>query len=345
MRRPRRGAAHQAGVAGLRHDGDAVVVAELHDLGGLLDGGRPHHDGRGADPRAAPVGDERLLALLVQDQALVADDGAQAAPGRRASPAWSGCCGGMTVSGMFPRVCGSLAAAGLTPSSAAARRSRSLIARPNPVCGMGMTAMRPMSGRSSARRWANRLAAASPRSPAGLRLSVTPGAGERLRAERQQAFVGGDGRRARAAPAGPARSGSASWPGDLRGGVARRAGRRSARSGRSPPRSPRAWRRRAAAGSACAVVRSSTVDSTPTAHGPPSRIIVTAIAQQFGDMLGAGRADGAAAIGRRRGDRPAGGADQRLRHRMRRRADRHGVEPGRRQQRDRQSPSRAAARA
>ena len=78
MRRPRRGAAHQAGVAGLRHDGDAVLVAELHDLGGLLDGGRPHDDGRGADPRAAPVGDERLLALVVRDQALVADDGAQA---------------------------------------------------------------------------------------------------------------------------------------------------------------------------------------------------------------------------------------------------------------------------
>ena len=55
-------------------------------------------------------------------------------------------------------------------------------------------------------------------------------------------------------------------------------------------------------------------------------------AQRLGHMLGARRADGAAAVGRGRGDRPAGGTDQGLRDGMRRRADRHGIETCGRQQ-------------
>jgi hypothetical protein len=74
----RRGAAHQPGVAALRHDRDAMLEAEFYDLGDFLGRCRPHHDGGGADQRAAPVAHERLLALVVQDQPLVADDGAQA---------------------------------------------------------------------------------------------------------------------------------------------------------------------------------------------------------------------------------------------------------------------------
>jgi hypothetical protein len=75
---PRRGTAHQAGVATLRNDGNAVVVAELDDSGDFRGAGRTH-DRRGL-PRqfAAPVGHEGLLVLLVQDQAFVADDGPQA---------------------------------------------------------------------------------------------------------------------------------------------------------------------------------------------------------------------------------------------------------------------------
>ena len=59
-----------------------------------------------------------------------------------------------------------------------------------------------------------------------------------------------------------------------------------------------------------------------------------AIAQGLRDMFGPGRADGAAAVGGRPRDRPARRPDQRLGDRMRRRADRHGIEAGGRQQRD-----------
>ena len=181
---------------------------------------------------------------------------------------------------------------------------------------------------------ANRLAAASARSPRRAEIEREPGAGRQPRPERQQAFVGADAASRPAAPAAPARSGCRAGPATCarrrRVGMASLSAigpiTASIASRVAPPGRSRVG---------VAVVRSSTVDSRPTGHGPPSRISVTAIAQRFGDMLGAGRADGAAAIGRGRGDRPAGGADQRLRHRMRRRADRHRVEPGRRQQRDR----------
>src|SRR3984893_2789984 len=74
MRGPRRGTAHQTGVPTLRHDGDAVVVAELHDPGDLLGIRGTHHRRSPPDPRTAPVGYERLLVVLVQDQALVTHD-------------------------------------------------------------------------------------------------------------------------------------------------------------------------------------------------------------------------------------------------------------------------------
>src|SRR5581483_1932190 len=58
------------------------------------------------------------------------------------------------------------------PTKPAARRSRSLIASPRPSSGIGATAMARAPEASAARRKAKRLAAASARSPAGLRFSV-----------------------------------------------------------------------------------------------------------------------------------------------------------------------------
>src|SRR5262249_42271239 len=55
---------------------------------------------------------------------------------------------------------------------AAARRRRSLMARPRPCSGTGIPASRRAPLASSRRRWAKRLAAAWVRSPAGLRLRV-----------------------------------------------------------------------------------------------------------------------------------------------------------------------------
>ena len=78
------------------------------------------------------------------------------------------------------------------------------MARPKPCSGMGMTAMRRMPGRSSARSMANRLAAASDRSPCGLRLSAGRSAAhEGVGAEGQQRLVGGGARGVRAGPAAP----------------------------------------------------------------------------------------------------------------------------------------------
>ena len=52
------------------------------------------------------------------------------------------------------------------------------------------------------------------------------------------------------------------------------------------------------------------------------------IAELGHDMAGFGRADPAGKVGRGGGDRPPGGAQQRLRHRVGGGADRHRVEAG-----------------
>ena len=70
-------AADQAGVAALRHHRDLLGCAELHDIRDFLCVGRPHHGERVAYKAFAPVGDVGMLALVVGDQTLVADDGAQ----------------------------------------------------------------------------------------------------------------------------------------------------------------------------------------------------------------------------------------------------------------------------
>ncbi len=77
VRRPGRGPAHQAGVATLRHDGDAVLMAKPDHFGDFLGAGRTN-DGPGtSNQQSTPVRHERLLAVLVLDQALLAHDRAQ----------------------------------------------------------------------------------------------------------------------------------------------------------------------------------------------------------------------------------------------------------------------------
>ena len=58
------------------------------------------------------------------------------------------------------------------PTYPAARLSRSLIASPSPSLGIGATAMAVGCAPSASRRQANRLAAASRRSPTGLRFQT-----------------------------------------------------------------------------------------------------------------------------------------------------------------------------
>ena len=105
MGRPRRGAAHQAGVAALRHDGDAVVVAKLHDLGDLLDcwlaAPRPRHCRCACRASRCTKG---CLSCSSRIRPL-SPTMARKLSARRASPATVGMTGAMTVSGMFPRFC------------------------------------------------------------------------------------------------------------------------------------------------------------------------------------------------------------------------------------------------
>ena len=195
---------------------------------------------------------ERLLALVVQDQAPCRPRWRARPRGRRASPARSEWWEWRYRASVFVlllrleilAVRGACAVIQPRP-----RRRRSLIARPNPVSGMGMTAMRPMPGRSSARSMANRLAAASARSPARAEIVGQPGRLPAPWAEGEQAFVGGDGGRVQ--PHRPRRRIVAcELARRFAGRVARRNGIAQRHWDRSPPRSPRAWRRRAAAASA-----------------------------------------------------------------------------------------------
>ncbi len=51
------------------------AAQKLHDGRHLLGGGRPHDGQRLAEIGLAPVGEIGVLAFLVEDEALVADDG------------------------------------------------------------------------------------------------------------------------------------------------------------------------------------------------------------------------------------------------------------------------------
>ena len=73
----RHAAADQAGVSALGHDGDLLRGAELDHARDLIGRGRPHDGERGAEIIVAPVREIGMLARLVDDQALVADDAAQ----------------------------------------------------------------------------------------------------------------------------------------------------------------------------------------------------------------------------------------------------------------------------
>src|SRR5690606_30452393 len=131
--------ADEAGVPALRHDRQLRLGAEPYDRRHLVGGGRLHH-GRGVAPeKAAPLDEMRLHRFGRVEEALRAD-----------------------------RLANFLEDAHSTSLGAAARRSRSLIARPSPSSGIGITAIPAYSGRSSARKAAKRLAAASIRSPERL---------------------------------------------------------------------------------------------------------------------------------------------------------------------------------
>jgi len=65
------------GVATLRADRDFLRRTELHDLGDFLSRRRSHDRQRHAEIVLAPVGQVGVHALLVEDETLVADDGAQ----------------------------------------------------------------------------------------------------------------------------------------------------------------------------------------------------------------------------------------------------------------------------
>ena len=166
----------------------------------------------------------------------------------------------------------------------------------------------------------------------GAEIERDPGAGRHVAPERQQAFVCGDGGRAQ--PHQSRRCVMAlELARRLAGGVARRNG--VAQRDRTDHRLDRLARR--STGTQQGRRRGREVEYRqfePDCARAAIEDHLHPIAQRFGHVLGAGRADGAAAIGRGRGERPADGAHQRLRHRMRRRAHRHRVEPRRRQQGD-----------
>ncbi len=100
------------------------------------------------------------------------------------------------------------------------------------------------------------------------------------------------------------------------------------------PRAPRATTPPGRSSTGVSPVRSSTVDSRPTGQRPPSRISAGASPRSCGDMVRRGRAQPARTVGRGRGDRSLGGAQQGLGDRVRGGADRHRVEPGRGEQRE-----------
>ena len=66
------------------------------------------------------------------------------------------------------------------------------MASPRPRSGIGMTAMVAAPEASSSRKYEKSCAAASTRSPVGLRFSAGPDVGARLRAEREEGFAGAD---------------------------------------------------------------------------------------------------------------------------------------------------------
>ncbi len=212
---------------------------------------------------------------------------------------------------------------------AAARRRRSLMAMPRPVSGTGITAMARYLGSSRRRSMANRLAAASCRSAAGLRLSASLGGGgpepkQRLAGLRRRGVETHRQRRGIVAdqPAGRTRGG-----GILRADLDRN--RFLQHLGQ------RLRRHRAGAQDARPVVQQAE-------HGgfDPDRARAAIdheldLVAEIGEhVVGAGRRQAAGRIGARRRQRQASHHQQGLRDVVRRHADRDAVEPGGGQQRD-----------
>ncbi len=146
-------AADQAGIAALRHQRDFVFAGELADRGHFRRRAGPQHQRRAAVKQVAFLGDVGRDIGGIGHRIFVADNSAKFCDqfGRKRRYAslerYS-----LSSSLSFPPV---------HSRPTAARRSRSLMASPNPSSGIGITAMVRTPLPSSARRWPNRLAAAS----------------------------------------------------------------------------------------------------------------------------------------------------------------------------------------
>ena len=81
----RRLPADQAGIAGLRHHGDAVRMGKRHDCRYLLGRAGPQHDRRAALVHVAPLAQIGQLQLGIGERVLRPDDGGKTAPSARPS--------------------------------------------------------------------------------------------------------------------------------------------------------------------------------------------------------------------------------------------------------------------
>ena len=185
----------------------------------------------------------------------------------------------------------------------AARRRRSLIAAPRPSSGIGATAIARRGRGSASCSRSNRLAAASTRSPEALRW--------RRRATAPKPISHSSGSRLGRVEA--ERLGRRIMAGELAGRFDRRR--------RRPTASPRSIGPGGAGGARRRSARRWS-NSRPCSVGAAVDDQRDAAAEAGEDMLGAGRADPAAGIGGRGGERPAGRLEQVAHRRMGGRAER-----------------------
>ena len=185
---------------------------------------------------------------------------------------------------------------------------------------------------------ANRLAAASARSPASRATARLGGAGRRRGPKASSASPGATRRAPRAAAAAPARNGSpacrASAARSPRAGARDRPERRLERLERDAARAQQRGARRSDRARSIRRRRGTGRRRGSRRSGRRARLAT---------WSARGRADAAGAVGAGRRDRPSGGAHKRLRQRMRRHAHRQRVEPGAGQQRHGAVRPRAAA--
>ena len=195
----RHAAADEAGIAALRHDRQSRLGADPHHRRHLRGRSRADDQPGGAAVEAARLDEIGFLVARVGDPAAGTDRCLDPTDRRLDLHC-------LLLDFRAIKRLGLIASRG-----AAARRSRSLIARPRPCSGIGITAMPENPGRSSRRSIANRFAAASARSPERQKQHL----GEtrrRVRAEGKQRLARPGFDRVEAQPARRARNGSAACP-------------------------------------------------------------------------------------------------------------------------------------